>query len=102
MSGKDPGDDPKVLALLAKGFDEVTPDELNYVMEAGKCTREQLEERFSLEVVRDKLQKKDRFFFHKDDVVMTYVGVFRSGDQIERKIPFKSSLLGLGGGTLCP
>jgi hypothetical protein len=81
---KEKPDDAAALALLAKGFEEISGPELHYIQKASKCSVAQLQSQYTLKKI-DKDPKRPRWFLHKDDSLMSYVGVFRAGDALKEQ-----------------
>jgi hypothetical protein len=81
---KEKGDDAAVLSLLAKGFEEISGPELHFVEKATKCSIAQLQSQYTLKKI-EKDPKRPRWFLHKDDSLMSYVGVFRAGDALKEQ-----------------
>jgi hypothetical protein len=65
--------------LLMAGYEEVTSDDVQCVMERTHCNEQQLMCEFTLQIVIEKkgAQKKYRFFFHPKDPIFAIIAACR-------------------------
>lgn len=87
--------------LLQTGFERITQDEEEWLMQETKCTECELRTEFSLTLVSTPPKKKDgkrqlHYLLHSMDPIMTLLAKYRSGDKST-----STAFFGIGTGPKC-